>query len=76
MHVRFIFSENFEYTSKPRVNSFHAAKGIQNTSIQSSEQEEQKEQQEESLSDKEHGQQQQEEHTEKCFAFKKMLNVT
>lgn len=33
MHVRFIFSENFEYTSKPRVNSFHAAKGIQKTSI-------------------------------------------
>lgn len=72
MHVRFIFSENFEYTSKPRVNSFHAAKGIQKTSIQSRVQEEQKEQQEESLSDKEHGQQeQQEEHTKKCFAFKK-----
>lgn len=26
MHVRFIFSEKFEYTSKPRVNSFHAAR--------------------------------------------------
>lgn len=69
MHVRFIFSEKFEYTSLESTAS--TQQGIQNTSIQN------REHKEESLSvDREHGQQQEEEHTLRNALLLKMLNVT